>query len=311
MPSHKVSLTNRGFKILSTDISVDSLSLLFLAIMIFLNLFIQPNLLIVFIPMMILSGAYYFFHRFKVGYLYPIGFLYQLFLFFIITPNFGLNILSLLVSLSVLFLLLYFENPFRTLYFPIGLFLSLIATSVSLVFRYYNDTFLQINSKLIRFEDTTISGQFFKTTFLENGFPAETFSFYELGGLFSILLIAPIFLRQFSLTLDSLLYFGFLMISAFYYRFDMEIFGGKVFTLATLFYLILSAPGRNFGFSYLFAGLTVFLSSIIIYWFVLEVYVLPPILVIVIYFFVQSIFFKIVSEVEVKRLPLLGKILER
>ncbi len=231
MPSHKVILTNKGFKILSTDIVIDLITLgLAITVLAIGGTWNMDKFL--FVSASYIFGALlYFFYRYKFGYIYIVSFIYQITLFLLITPVAFLKWPILLLTFASIVPFFWKKNIFQKLYFPLGLFMGLLASMYGLLFRSFRWIKFPVLSTdpLSQYlSEFHVPGSFF----LQNDsgdfvFSGEMFSSLELAGLFSLISIGSILLRQFHFLLDLFLLNGMFFVVAYYFRFDFPYFQFK------------------------------------------------------------------------------------
>jgi hypothetical protein len=221
----------------------------------------------------------------------------------------------MLIALVIGFGILYFENPFRKIYFPFGLFLALLAFSISILIGFGKDAFMKsmnFPANPSHLLDSSIIGNyFFPTLNISGEFPTHTFSILELSGLFIILMIAPMFLRQFNIYLDFLLILGLYTLFSLYFAYDWKFYNNRTINLTCITYLILSAPGRNFGFSHLFSFISLVFTGAIWYLLFRGDYSIPPMTIVAMFFLIQSLLFVIVNENLYTKISLLKSLLRK
>jgi hypothetical protein len=315
LPSHKVILTNKGFKILSTDIVIDLISLgLAITILAIGGTWTMDKFFLV-STSYIFGGLLYFFYRYKFGYIYIISFIYQITLFLLITPIAFLKWPVLLLTFASIVPFFWKKNVFQKLYFPLGLFMGLLASMYALMFQ----SLQWIKFPVLSFEPFSqylsefhVPGSFFLQK--DSGefiFSGEMFSSIELAGLFSLICVGSILLRQFHFLLDLFLLIGMFFVVAYHFRFDFPYFQERILILVSTWYLILMAPGRNFGFSYLFSLISLVFTGMFSYLLSNGEYLIPPIIIVVLFFFMQSILFYLVTRNIVNRIPILKSLIRK
>jgi len=126
-----------------------------------------------------------------------------------------------------------------------------------------------------------------------------------------LLALGILFLREFNFFLDLFSYLSFVGILVFLFQFDLELFENKIISLSVTWFLLQAGPGRNFGFSSLFSLLSVITTAIISYLLWKEEWSFPPMLVVFIFFTVQSLFFIIVMEKFLQKIPFLKSVFKK
>ncbi len=305
MPSHKVSLTNHGFRIVSDDFYIDIFSLLVLGSLSVLSIFSVPEPILQFLFLAAASGAFYFLYRQKVGYLYSVSFFSHMLLFWLLSPPFARNWVSLITALVISFGLLWKGNPFREIYFPFSLFIILISISVSLVFvEGFHLIFpLKSSGYLPWFSDENLIPGNYQSGLCLSG-PANYRYYSYLESLRAMLIFIPClsFLRQYTKKLDFFLLLIFFVSAAFIFRFDPSLSQERAVTLSCIWFLFFSMPGKNYGFSYIYSGFSLVIStslSIVLFHYYPE---LPPFIIVLKFFLCQSIFFVFVRRKNLKRM---------
>lgn len=311
MPSHKVSLTNRGFKILSTDLQVDFLSIALVGTLLIFGWSVKTESLLLYAETFFLASLLYLFYRYKFGYIYFAAFFYQIILFLLITPISYLNTITILLSFVFTFPFLLGKNSFQKINFPMSLFMSLVVMGTGLVgekLKLLNINKLSFSSSL----ESHVPGFFFVPTFSGELFFSEgLFSPIEMCGLFALLGLGILFLREFSFFLDLACYSFLVGIFLFLFQFDLELYKGQIIALSTMWFLLLAGPGRNFGFSYIFSFISLVFTATLSYLFWKGEWNLPPILVMVTFFLIQSLFFVLVMGKFLQKIPFLKSVLRK
>ncbi|MCB1178983.1 MAG: hypothetical protein KDK36_15465 [Leptospiraceae bacterium] len=309
MPSHKVTLTNKGFKILSTDLAIDIVSLILAFTILLVGGSWNSGKILFIFSIYIISTILYFLYRYKIGYIYVIGFFYQITLYIILTPGAFLTWPIMILSFLSTAPFFWKKNTFSKIYFPYGLFLSLISSFYGLLF----NTFSLKKLPSLAYESGTsflnyskIPGSYFVQGFSEGFyFSQEYFSSLELSGLFSIICLGSILLRQFHFILDLILLNGMYFILSYYFRFDFSYFQERILILVVGWYLILMAPGRNFGFSYIFSIISLVFTGLFCYLLTNGENIFPPIIIVILFFVIQSVMYYLVTKNLFNRVPLI------
>jgi hypothetical protein len=310
LPSHKVALTNKGFKILSNDLQIDFIFLLFVGTLLIYSYSTFQSFLL-YAETFLLASLVYILYRYKFGYLYFIGFFYQIILFLLITPIGYLNFFTIFISFLFTVPFLIKQNSFQKIYFPISLYMSLLATTLGLSLeklKIFSFPKLSFSSSLGAY----LPGVYFTTSFSEQlPFSDLLFSPLELSNFYALLALGILFLREFNFFLDLFSYLSFVGILVFLFQFDLELFENKIISLSVTWFLLQAGPGRNFGFSSLFSLLSVITTAIISYLLWKEEWSFPPMLVVFIFFTVQSLFFIIVMEKFLQKIPFLKSVFKK
>lgn len=302
MPFRKVSLTNQGFKILSTSIYVDVLSIL---LTLFLFLYGQNfhfDKIFSYSVFLLISIIFYIYHSSKIGYIYLLSFVYQILLYFLLTPSLYVNFINILFTALFTFPLFLKGNPFQRLYFPLGLYMSLINSMLGLI---------EMNFQIVKFNILDFEGEefqklttiFWKNEFLDSDyyFHASTFSPLENTHIFALLGFGMILFREYAFFLDffsSILVFCMVVVL---YDFEIVFYKEKILSSTVMWVLLVFGPGRNFGFSYSYTLIALGLTGIFSYsmWNLKEE--VPVVVFIVIYFLIQSFLFLLEYNLKTKR----------
>ncbi|HMW05439.1 MAG TPA: hypothetical protein PK079_04200 [Leptospiraceae bacterium] len=301
MSSHSILLTNRGFKVFSDDFFVDIFSFLVLyGISIFVAL---QNLSFAFylIVLLISSSLFYIFYKLRIGYIYYIGFFYQMLLYLLITPLGFLNWFTLSISLGIYFLFSLKGNLFYKFRFPAGLFLSLLTVSTALFLDHFHILKMNLatsNSEIPMLSFYSgISGLFLTPMSIPgSSFLNLSFSVLESLDLYLLILVGFVFLRQENFLLDLFLISVFVFLFSFYYRYDILLCKNKIINFSSLWYILFSAPGRSHHLSS-FISLIVGVLALAAGWFLIQSgLIFPPILFIIIFFILYGFTFYLVTE---------------
>jgi hypothetical protein len=301
LPSHKIKLSDKGFKTLSTDFIIDIFALLILFSLVIFSLFQHSKIIFVFSLYALISIGVYIYYRARNGYLYPLGFFYQILLFWAITPPVFLNWYTVPLIGFILFGLYYKKNIVQSIYFPMSLYLSLLVTTIVFVFGktyLYKELFAQDSTSLYYFLDhTNISGYFFRTNqSIIGSFHSDSFSIIEKIGYFSPLLVLTLSFRQKNVLLDFLLLLGMGGLIFHYFGENLEYLKNRSIALLSLWYLIFSAPGRNKGFSLNYSIISLVFTGAITLLLIKGSFGFPPIMIPVTFFIVQSILYLLTQD---------------
>ena len=295
MSSHSILLTNRGFKVFSSDFFIDvlaSISLLAIAIFIVLQ---DLSFLFYFSFAYIAAALFYLYYKLKVGYIYYLSFFYQITLYLLITPIGYLNWFTISFSLGVYFVFSLTGNVFYKFRFPSGLFLSLLSVALGLFMERLNILNLNvfaINPEMPFSFFPKVTG-IFMNPYISSGesFASSYFSVLETLDLYLLVLVGFLFLRQENFVLDILLIAAIAFLFSYYYRFDLLLCKNKIINFTSLWYILFSAPGRSHHLSSFFS-LFVAISTLGLSWFLLESKIsFPPILFVIIFFIFYGIMF--------------------
>lgn len=293
MPSHRIVLTNKGFRTISTEFIVDVFSFVLLVGLTTLGLIINPRDLPYFSILLIISILVFMLYRTKNGYLYPFNFFYQILLFWIITPPIFLNYYTIPFIGILLVGYFYSNNPFQRIYFPLGLMLSLVVVSLFFIFGKYNLTYemLQTGEQLknLQIDRAEVSGYFFHFTESPLGtFNTNSFSLIEKLSFYTPLLMITFSFRQKNIFLDFFLIIGMALMCLYFFKENIEFLKTRPIALLSVWYLIFSAPGRNRGFSIIYSILTLLITGVIFFALINIGYSFPPILIPILFFLIQS-----------------------
>ena len=254
MLSDKIALTSFGFKSSSNINILHALSFSFLII---INFFFQSYNLRVFSTYAVIflsSLMFYFFYKMKIGKIYSLSFFYQIFLFISLTPILYLNPFILLLTFSALYLFLYFGNFFSKVQFPIGIFLILINFSLHILLSKLNILNLKIVSDEINpFSQIfpNFSGLYFPKLFLLNSeFAPESFSCLENSGLYLLLVLCLLVLKNKYILRDLLTFLSFSSILFLFFRTDSVYFYPQILNYTAIWLIFHTAPGQNSSIRY-------------------------------------------------------------
>jgi hypothetical protein len=302
MPTHKITLTDKGFKTLSTEFIMDCLAGIILLGIVFTYTIQETNNLMLFGFFLLITSGIYIFYRTKNGYIYPVGFFYQILLFWALTPPLFINWYSVSFVGVIMFGLYYKKNPFQTTYFPMSVCLALLITSSVFLFGkiyiYKELMDVSTNTSYFFLDNVYISGYFFKLFSSPNGsFSANSYSIFEKLGYYSPLLMATLSFRQKNVLIDFVLILGMFGLSLLYFENNLEYLIERPFVLVTAWYLIFAAPGRNKGFSLYFSILSLILTGMFTLTFIKESSSFPPFMVIISFFLFQSIIYIITQNI--------------
>lgn len=302
MPSHKITLTDKGFKSLSTDFIIDCLTGILLFITVLFYTLQNTKNLILFGFFLFISSGIYIFYRTKNGYLYPVGFFYQLLLFWAITPPLFINWYSISFVGVVLFGIYYKKNPFQSTYFPLSLYLTLIASSSIFIFgqSYLYKELMELNSlnSYYFINHDNILGYFFKLFSSPTGsFNSNGYSILEKLGYFSPLLMATLSFRQKNVFLDFILVVGIFTLSLLYFQNNIEFLFERALVLVSFWYLVFAAPGRYKGFSLYYSLLSLSLTAAFSVLFINDSSIFPPIMIPISFFIFQSLIYIFTQDI--------------
>ncbi|MCB1142982.1 MAG: hypothetical protein H7A24_17970 [Leptospiraceae bacterium] len=300
MPSHKIVLTNKGFKTLGSEMFVDIVHLFFSLLALSFFSYLHNQYSLQFTLFYIISILIYIFYRIKNGHFYPFSYFYQISIFFLITPLIFLNWVTLPISMALLAVSLFKKNPFKEIYFPMGLFLSLISISIGIIMEKHHifqtlltppqnpDTFL-LHSNL--------SGIFFYS--FENPVGAidfKNFSIVESYGLYIMVFISPFLLKKYNLFSDALVLAGMFFLIGMHYQNEFQTLQDRIINTTCLWFLIYTSPGRNHGFSFLFSFISLVFTMGISYLSLKGNLEYPIVLTILGFFLIQSALFLLIRE---------------
>jgi hypothetical protein len=310
LPSHKVSLTNRGFKILSTDLHIDFASLGIVSILLFLGWSSKLDTDLLYAEAFFFSTLLYVFYRYKFGYLYFVSFFYQIILFLLLTPIGYLNPYTILVSFLFTFPFFIGRNSFQAIYFPMGLYMSLIAYCAGVLGEKLS--FWKIQKLSLVGLENYLPGFFFKPFLVEKAFYSESLlSPLELSGFSALLGLGILILREFSFFMDFSCSSLMVAILLFLFQFDLALFQPILIPLFIAWFLLFAGPGRNFGFSYIFSIISLVFTGLVCYLLWKKEWVVPPIAIISVYFVIQTFFYMIVMGKLLRNIPFLKSVLRK
>ena len=301
MPSHKIKLSDKGFKTLSTDFFIDIIAVLILFFVVLFSLFQQTNVIFIFGVFLLISIGVFIYYRTRNGYLYPLSFFYQILLFWAITPPIFLNWYTIPIIGIFLFGLYYKKNIIQSIYFPMSLYLSLLVTAMVFIFGksfLYKELFSQDSASLYYFIDhTNISGYFFRINqSIMGSFHPDSFSILEKIGYFSPLLVITLSIRQKNVLLDFILLIGMGGLIFHFFGENLEYLKNRSIVLISLWYLIFAAPGRNKGFSLNYSLISLVFTGVITLLLIRGSYGFPPIMIPVTFFIIQSILYLLTQD---------------
>ena len=304
MPSHKVTLTDKGFKSLSSDFIIDCLAGFILFSVVMSHTIRHTNNLVLFGFFMLIAIGVYIFYRTKNGYLYPIGYFYQVLLFWAITPSLFINWYSISIIGIILFGIHYKNNPFQSTYFPLSIYLTLlISTSIfvfgqSYMYKELLDT--STNSSYFFIDHSSITGYFFKLNTSPNGsFNPNGYSILEKLGYYSPLLMATLSFRQKNVLLDFILVVGIFGLSLLYFGENLDFLKERTVVIVSLWYLAFAAPGRNKGFSLYYSFISLVFTGLFSLLFIKESMGFPPIMIPISFFIFQSIIYILTQDISI------------
>lgn len=291
MPSRKITLTNQGFKILSNDLLADLFSILIVG---FLLLFEQSwNLdkLFSYLILFLLSSILYIYYNYKIGYLYIASFIYQVLLYLLLTPNIYINLGNIFLTFLFTIPFLLHKNSLQKIYFPLGLYMSLINTCLGLI-----ETHFQI----LKFTVITLQGEefqklptiFWTTEFLDFGFfHISTFTPLEKSSIFALTGLGVLIFRDYTFLLDLISFIVCIFLVSLLYNLELTFYIEKILAVSIAWVLLVFGPGRNFGFSYSYTFLTLGLTGIFSYSVWNWKASLPNLFFLVLYFLIQTFLF--------------------
>jgi hypothetical protein len=300
LSSHSILLTNRGFKVFSSDFFVDALSFISLFTIAVFTVFQNLSFLFYFLFAYVAAALFYLYYKLNVGYIYYLSFFYQLTLYLLITPIGFLNWFTISFSLVVYFVFSLRGNVFYKFRFPPGLFLSLLSVALGLILGRMNIINLNVFAATseMPFSFFPIVTGMYMNPFISfgNSFAPTFFSILESLDLYLLMLVGFLFLRQENFILDVILISVMAFIFSYFYRYDLLICKNKIINFTSLWYILFSAPGRSHHLSS-FLSLIVALGTLVTSWFLIQAnLVFPPILFIIIFFILYGIIFYLVTE---------------
>ena len=304
MPSHKIKLSDKGFKTLSTDFFIDIIAVLILFFVVLFSLFQQTNVIFIFGVFLLISICVFIYYRTRNGYLYPLSYFYQILLFWAITPPIFLNWYTVPIIGIFLFGLYYNKNIIQSIYFPMSLYLSLLVTAMVFIFGksfLYKELFSQDSASLYYFIDhTNISGYFFRANqSIIGSFHPDSFSILEKIGYFSPLLVITLSIRQKNVLLDFILLIGMGGLIFHFFGENLEYLKNRSIVLISLWYLIFAAPGRNKGFSLNYSLISLVFTGLFSLLFIKESMGFPPIMIPISFFIFQSIIYILTQDISI------------
>jgi len=300
LSSHSILLTNRGFKVFSSDFIIDNFAFISLFAIAILTVFQDLSFLFYFSFAYLASALFYLYYKLKVGYIYYLSFFYQLTLYLLLTPVGFLNWFTISFSLCVYFIFSLRGNVFYKFRFPAGLFLTLLSVALGLILeRLYilKLNLFAINSEMPFGFFPKVTG-IFLNPFVASGeiFSPSFFSILESLDLYLLMFVGFLFLRQENFILDLTLIAMIAFIFGFYYRYDLMFCKNKVINFTSLWYILFSAPGRSHHLSSLYSLFVALCTVGISYFLIHSGYIFPPILFIIIFFILYGIIFYLVTE---------------
>lgn len=301
MPSHRVRLTNKGFRSISTDLFLDIVSITLLVLLTAISLYQNLNMLPYFSIFSIISLLVFFLYRTKNGYLYPLHFFYHILLFWVITPPIFINYYTVPIAGVVVAGYFYASNPFQKIYFPMGLALSILVVALVLLFgkNSLSIEMLQPGEQLknLQIDNIQVSGYFFQPTESPTGFfNTNSFSLIEKLSFITPLLLITLVFRQKNVFLDFILILGMGGMCLYFFGENVDFVKSKPLALLSAWYLIFSAPGRNRGFSANFSIPALFLTGIFAFTVIKQNYGFPPIALPICFFFCQSFLYVLTQD---------------
>ncbi len=291
MPSHKIFPTHTGYFSRSLEFFRDlTFFILCTALLIFTFLF-NPYLLAMFLGAIVVFAIVYIIKIHRGEYVYFTQFFYQPVLFFLITPLVFLRIEIVAAVIFVGAVLVLPKKTFRSLDFPLGLFLSIFSVAISLILAKMNvlDTFANSGkfSLMISEPVPDIAGLFFLP-----GFEAMEHDFSILSLLENYGIYVSVFWIIFAVIRKSFLWDFLvlvLMILSFlvYYSEDIHFYIGRIVTNSAIWYFLYISIGRNFRALNFESFLSLGFSLGIAVFFDPNKY--PPIVLIAVFFIFRSI----------------------
>ncbi len=243
----------------------------------------------------------YVYYNYKIGYMYVLGFFYQVLLYLLITPSIYINFINIFLTSLVTLAFFYKYNPFQKFYFPFGLFMSLFNVSLGL---------LETKLHLLKYpiisesglEFTKLSSHFLTLEYLDFGyFHSELFSPLENISFVGIIALGILIIREYAFILDLFNFFLCFILVASLYNFEFSFYKEKIISLSMTWVLFVYGPGRNFGFSYSFTTIVLGLTGILSYSFWTLSSNLPGMVYLTFYFGIQSLFFVLNNKLRVTK----------
>lgn len=300
MPSRKISLTTHGFKILSNDLIIDLFSVSLVGFFLVYGQTWTLERIFSFSIFFLLTSFVYVYYNYKIGYMYVLGFIYQIFLYLVITPTIYINFVNILLTSIITFGLLYKQNSFGKIYFPLGLFMSLVSTSMGFIATKLNIfRYPLLSADGLEFQK--FSSNFFDLEYLHFAyFHSELFSPLEKVSFLSLLALGILIFREYSLILDWFNTMLCFFLTAWLYNFEINFYKEKIIAVVMTWVLFVYGPGRNFGFSYSFITIALGLTGIFSYTIWTLKQNLPNVVYLSLYFLIQSLLFVLNHKVQVQ-----------
>lgn len=300
MSSHNVLLTNKGFKVFNSNFFFDILSIVFLFLFTGAGL-IKEGLVINAIVFLALASLFYLYFRLKVGYIYAIGFFFQIFIFFLTLPRFALKNPAVLVFCLVVYILLIVkQNTFYQVRFPSGLFLSIIGVAFAFVLDKIYIARIEVfptNWDIPLEKIYKIPGIYFPSLYTDiDTYSYGLFSLAETYGGYLVFFLGFIFLREQNFKLDFLMISLMSLVIIYFYRFDVFFYARNILNYIAIWYLIYSAPGRSYSFSARYNILSMVLTLGFSYFWISFLPLTSPVLFIIFFFLFYGVIFYLVTE---------------
>lgn len=300
MSSHSILLTNRGFKVFSSDFWIDNLSFISLFAVAILAVFQDVSFLFYFSFAYVAFALFYLYYKLKVGYIYYLSFFYQLTLYLLLTPIGFLNWFTISFSLCVYFVFSLRGNVFYKFRFPTGLFLTLLSVGLGLILEklyILKLNLFAINPEMPFGFFPTLTG-IFVNPMVASGetFSPAFFSILESLDLYLLMFVGFLFLRQENFLLDLILIGVIAFLFSYYYRHDLMACKNKIINFTSLWYILFSAPGRSHHLSSIYSLFVALCTVGIFYLLIQSGYIFPPVLLIIIFFILYGIIFYLVTE---------------
>lgn len=301
MPAHRVKLTNKGFRTISTDFFLDGISFTILIALTCLSLFQNFSMVPYFSIFSIISLLVFFLYRTKNGYLYPFHFFYHILLFWIITPPIFINYYTIPIAGVLVAGYFYLNNPFQKIYFPLGLALSLFVVAIVLLFGKGSLSIQMLEPgeqlKGLQIDSIQISGYFFQPIESPTGyFNTNSYSLIEKFSFLTPILLFTLVMRQKNVFLDFILILGMAGMSLNFFGENVEFIKSKPLAVLSTWYLIFSAPGRNRGFSADYSLIALAITGILALTIIKENNGFPPIALPTCFFFCQSFLYVLTQD---------------
>lgn len=255
MAEHNIVLTEKGFKVITNvyklDIGILVMLLAFLITFSILNPIFIPYYLIFFF----IASVPYFYQKINKGYIYYVAYYYQLTIALLLVPPIFIRWQIMILVFFVFFPLYLKKDPIKQLRFSLGLFLGILFISFGLLLKkigILNINFLLDNISSLMIPNNSLSAGllFQQATLLGIPIANSSFSVFENFGVLIVIIPLTVIVCGDKIVKNFLIFVFIFLILSLNYHADYTAHWKKILNYTSIWFILYSAPGKNFHLNY-------------------------------------------------------------